>query len=75
MNYDITKDKSGAFGRTLEDMEAGDTIVYNIGAYAKGPHKSDALRAYESGLCLLYQRKLPDGQFAYTALKLKVGKK
>jgi hypothetical protein len=71
MNHDITKEKSGAFGRTLEEIDEGDTIVYHVGAYAKGPHKGDALRAHEAGLCLLYQRKLPDGQFAYTAYKKK----
>lgn len=75
MIHDITKEKSGFFNRKLEEIDVGDTIIYHIGAYAKGPHKADALRAYDAGLCLLYQRKLDDGQFAYTAYKTKGGKK
>jgi hypothetical protein len=75
MNHDITKEKSGVFSRTLDEIDVGDTIVYSIGAYAKGPHKADALRAYEAGRCLLYQRRLDDGQFAYTAHKKKVALK
>lgn len=74
MNHDITKEKGGAFGCTLAKIDVGDTIVYHVGAYAKGPHKADARKAYEAGLCLLYQRKLPDGQFAYTASKKKAKK-
>lgn len=72
MNHDITKGGSGTFGVTLAEIEVGDTITYHIGAYAKGPHKTDAFRAYEAGLCFLYQRKLEDGRFAYTARKKKV---
>ncbi|CAB4156217.1 hypothetical protein UFOVP1064_27 [uncultured Caudovirales phage] len=71
MNHDITKEGGGSFGLTLNAIDVGDTIVYYVGAYAKGPHKADALKAYEAGLCFLYQRKLPDGQFAYTAAKKK----
>jgi hypothetical protein len=75
MNYDITKEKSGFFNRTLEEANVGDTLVYHIGAYAKGPHKADAIKAYDGGLCLLYQRKVDDGKFAYTACKINKGKK
>jgi len=75
VNYDITKEGSGVFGRKLNEVAVGDTLIYCIGQYAKGPHKADALRAYEAGLCLLYQRKLSDGQFAYTAIKTEGRKK
>ena len=74
MNHDITKGGSGIFGITLAEAAVGDTITYCVGAYAKGPHKADALNAYEAGLCFLYQRKLGDGQFAYTACKKKIAK-
>ena len=63
------------FGRKLNETAVGDTLIYCVGPYAKGPHKADALKAYEAGLCLLYQRKIGDGQFAYTAYKLKGVKK
>ena len=75
MNHDITKEKGGFFGRKLNEIPVGDTITYHVGEYVKGPHKADAMNAYEAGLCLLYQRKLGDGQFAYTAYKTKGGKK
>ena len=75
MNHDITKEKSGFFGRKLDEIPVGDTITYCVGAYAKGPHKADAFNAYEAGLCLLFQRKIDDGEFAYTAYKTKGKKK
>ena len=74
MNYDITREGGGSFGLKLSEIDVGDTIVYCVGAYAKGPHKADALRAYEAGLCFLYHRKLENGQFAYTACKKKTPK-
>lgn len=74
MNHDITKEGGGSFGLKLNEIDVGDTITYCVGAYAKGPHKADALKAYEAGLCFLYQRKLENGQFAYTACKKKTAK-
>ena len=75
MNHDITNESRGVFGHKLNEIPIGDTLIYHIGEYAKGPHKADALNAYEAGLCILFQRKLGDGQFAYTALKTKGKKK
>jgi len=75
MNQDITGEKRGFFGRTLEEIAVGDTITYHIGEYAQGPHKSDAFIASNDGLCLLFQRKLGGGQFAYIAYKTKRKKK
>jgi hypothetical protein len=50
-------------------MQRGDEVVYHIGEYASGKHKADALQLYKEGKCILYQRKLGAGKFAYIARK------
>jgi hypothetical protein len=44
-------------------------VVYHIGEYCSGKHKIDAMDFYNQGKCILYQRKLGDGKFAYIARK------
>jgi len=65
----IIKDGKGSFPNTLQEAEAGDDIIYHIGKYAAGPHKSDALQAALEGKCFIFQRRLGDELFAYVAVK------
>lgn len=55
----------------LSTAEPGDELVYHIGKYAAGAHKRDALAAQKGGFCLLYQKRIEDGVFAYIARKPK----
>ena len=68
---DITKERTGAFGRALADAEPGDEIVYHVGDRIGGAHRRDAFSAGSADLCILYQRKLENGMFAYIARKPK----
>ena len=65
----ILKDPKGSFPDILQQSEAGDEIVYHIGNYASGPHKSDALSAALEGKCFIFQRRLGDELFSYVAVK------
>jgi len=65
----IVKFGEGSFPVTLQEAEAGDEIVYHVGPFASGPHKSDALRAALDGSCFILQRKMGNGKFAYIAVK------
>jgi hypothetical protein len=69
MEYNIVKDQRGVLHTMLDSMKRGDEVVYHIGEYAAGKHKADALELYNQGKCILYQRKLGDGKFAYIARK------
>jgi len=69
MAIDISKLSSGMFLTTLDKVEPGSELVYHVGKYAAGPHKKDALTAQQLGHCLLYQRRLDVGIFAYIARK------
>ena len=69
----ITKDRGGMFLKALDDANPGDEVLYHIGEHAAGAHKRDALAAQETGLCLLYQRRVGP-LFAYIALKRKAKK-
>jgi len=69
MQYDITKDQRGVLHTMLDSMKRGDEVIYHVGEYASGKHKVDALELYKQGKCILYQRKLGDGKFAYIAKK------
>jgi hypothetical protein len=69
MEHNITKNGRGALHNTLETIPRGDEIIYHIGEYAGGPHKKDAMALYLAGECLLFQRKVGPGQFAYIARK------
>jgi len=69
--HDISKERAGAFIKQLAEAELGDEIIYHIGKYAAGPHKHDAYNKAIGGLCVVYQRRLGRGVFAYTAKKVK----
>jgi hypothetical protein len=69
MEYNIVKDQRGVLHTMLESMKRGDEVVYHIGEYAGGKHKADALELYNQGKCILFQRKLGPGKFAYIARK------
>jgi len=68
---DITKERKGMFTHALAGAEPCDEIVYHVGQYAAGAHKADAFSASEAGLCLIYQRRVGGGMFAYVAKKPK----
>lgn len=70
---DITKEREGVFGYTLEDAAKGDRIVYHVGQHCGGPHRRDAKHASDAGLCMLVMKRLDkvDGVFAYLAVKVK----
>ena len=69
MEYNIVKDQRGVLHTMLDSMKRGDEVIYHIGAYAAGCHKADALELYNQGKCILFQRKLGPGKFAYIARK------
>jgi hypothetical protein len=71
---DITKERSGTFGDALAGAEPGDEIVYHVGDRIGGAHRREAFAAGSAELCILYQRRLEGGMFAYIACKPK-GKK
>jgi len=68
---DITQEQRGMFHVALDAANPGDEIIYHIGEHAKGPHKKHALDSAMFGICMIYQRRLDYGQFAYIALKTK----
>ena len=74
MAIDISKLSSGMFLTTLDKVDPGSEVVYHVGKYAAGPHKKDALTAQQLGHCLLYQRRLDVGIFAYIARKPKAAR-
>lgn len=63
------KDQRGTLHTVLDSIKRGDEVVYHIGEYCSGKHKADAMELYNQGKCILYQRKLGDGKFAYIARK------
>jgi len=69
MEHNITKEQRGTLHTVLESIKRGDEVIYHVGEYASGKHKADALDLYNQGKCILYQRKLGDGNFAYIARK------
>lgn len=69
MEYNIVKDRRGVLHTMLDSMKRGDEVVYHIGEYAAGYHKADAFDLYKKGKCILFQRKLGPGKFAYIARK------
>jgi hypothetical protein len=71
---DITKERAGMFGHALVGAEPGDEIVYHVGDRIGGAHRRDAFAAGSTDQCILYQRRLEGGLFAYIARKPK-GKK
>jgi len=69
MEYNIVKDQRGTLHTVLDSIKRGDEVVYHIGEYCSGKHKADAMELYNQGKCILYQRKLGAGKFAYIARK------
>lgn len=61
------------FDHALAGAEPGDEIIYRVGEHAGGPHRRDAFRAEQRGVCLLYQRRV-GAIFAYIARKPKYNK-
>lgn len=72
---DITKQGRNAFAAALVKAEIGDEILYHIGEFAAGEHKHVALASHGAGICVLYQRRFGERQFAYIAKKIKGPKK
>lgn len=46
----------GAFGDALIDASVGDRIIYWVGTNCGGPHKTQAMKAFEAGLVHLTSR-------------------
>ena len=69
MEHNITRDRRGALHNIFDTIPRGDQVIYHIGEYAAGYHKADAMELYLSGKCILFQRKLGPGKFAYVARK------
>jgi hypothetical protein len=69
MEYNIVKNQRGTLHTVLDSIKRGDEVVYHIGEYCSGKHKTDAMELYNQGKCILYQRKLGEGKFAYIARK------
>lgn len=67
--HDVSRRPEGLFTVVFSEAAAGDEVIYHVGPHAAGPHKREALAAYEAGKCVLYQRKLGGGRFEYIAKK------
>ena len=67
--HNVNKRPQGRFSVVMAEAAVGDEIIYHVGPHAAGPHKREAAAAYETGKCVLYQRKLGDGLFEYVAQK------
>jgi len=71
----ITSEGRGSFAAALANASFGDEIIYHIGEYCSGSHKTVAMGACEAGLCVLYQRKEGPKRFIYIAKKIQRRKK
>lgn len=67
---DIKDEPKGAFWTALGKTEIGSNIVYHVGGHCGGPHRVDAMEAYERGLVTLVQSRGGRGVFIYIAQKL-----
>lgn len=65
---DITGIRQGAFDATVANAPDGSRILYHLGEYCAGPHKTDARTAYEDGRVVLAIRKRDKWQFEYLAI-------
>ena len=65
----ISGNRRASFAAILADVEVGVEIIYHEGEHAAGPHKQAALDAEGKGACFIYQRRMPQGLFAYIAKK------
>ena len=59
------------FEEALKTTRYGDTIIYHVGSYAGGKHKSAALEAAQKGFVSLVQKRKGKGLFEYTAQRTK----
>jgi len=66
---DITKQGKGHFWVALEDAAKGDRIIYHMGEYCGGAHRSDAAAACAEGKIFLFCKKIGNGVFSYLAVK------
>lgn len=66
---DIAERKVGAFWEALAEAEKGDRVVYHVGDHCGGVHRRDAADAERQGVCLLFCKRMSNGQFAYLAVK------
>jgi len=69
MEYNIVNDQRGTLHTMLDSMKRGDEVVYHIGEYCSGKHRADAMELYNQRKCILYQRRMGPGKFAYIARK------
>ena len=69
-SYDISRERTGSLAEKIAEASSGDEIIYHTGEFCAGPHKADAMRLSDGGLCILYQRKLEKFRFQYIAKKL-----
>ena len=65
----ISGNRRASFAAILADVEVGTEVTYHVGEFAAGPHKAAAMEAEAKRACFIYQRKRPDGKFAYIAKK------
>ena len=68
---DITGEKKGKLWSVLYEARPGENIIYHVGQYCAGAHRTDALGAYQKGLATLVQSRVGPGRFAYIAQKTK----
>ncbi len=68
---DISGDRRADFTQVLADATGGTELIYHIGEFAAGPHKSAAMTAATGARCFIYQRRVSGGIFAYIAKKPK----
>lgn len=67
---DVSGEPKGKFWSALDESEIGGSIVYHVGQHCGGPHRIDAMDAYDRGLVTLVQSRGGPGMFIYIAQKL-----
>ena len=69
--YIATERSKTAFDKALRNTQYGDIIVYHVGGYAAGLHRTPAMTAYNEGYVNLVQKKLSPKLFEYIAQRRK----
>lgn len=67
---DVSDERMGAFDDALSRIAVGERIIYHVGEYCAGAHRTAARTAYESGFVTLSLRRRSQHRFEYIAIKI-----
>lgn len=68
---DVTQAPKGAFNAAVAEAAPGDAILYHIGEFAGGTHRTAAYTAYETGKVILVQKRDAPRRFMFIAIRTK----